>query len=74
MSNKLIYQGIKSYKKSKEYKQKKHEIYKKINNKYRILINNERSFIKRFLLFIKKKKELRNKLDKIDAKHILFMK
>ncbi|MEC3907398.1 hypothetical protein VOI54_10240 [Tamlana sp. 2201CG12-4] len=74
MNNKIIYQGKKSYKHTKDYRKRKQEIIKKVNNKYNDLITNEKHLLKKVILIINKKNELKKELEILNSEDILFIK
>lgn len=69
---KIISQGRTAHHKTEEFQCKKEKIIGKINEKYADLIVSEKNPFKKIMLILKKRKELRAKLNDLTSREILY--
>lgn len=72
MINKIIQDGKSEFEKITDYKRLKYTIRKNTAEKYIHLIKNEKNYLKKCSLTIKKYLEIKKELKKIDTQYSLF--
>lgn len=72
MINKIIQEGKSEFEKTTDYKRLKYNVRKNIAEKYAYSIKNEKRYLKKCSLTIKKYLEIKKELKKIDTKYSLF--